>query len=432
MFLQQVDLKAIEKLGLGAYSEVWRAEQWCADGQQRKVIVRYLPVVANIVAFAREKEIYRRALHQGGAGIPRLLEVRRVGVGYLQIFQDAPGEELKKRLEQSPLSCEAALDLLIRLIKVLRSLNSWSVIHSDIKPDNLICDLNQRDIRLIDLTDCFKPGAFYEYEHYVGDRCYTPPERMQGWLNTSSQVFMLGLTLWEMLTSVSPFKVSTKTPFLNAAQLRWGVLNMERLSDCPLWLQRLIAHMLHPLADKRPTLEQINTILQYRTLLPPVQDDRGTVPMPGDEATAQLRLAQVGYHYPRFLMAVELEREGEQNKARHEYAALANAGYSRAQNNLGSLLQNSGRYETAVALFKAALKKGNPYAAFNLGRAYAAGQGVEKDLAAALHYFDWAARHGHMQAQYRLAGLLEEVGRDAEAVFWRQLAEAQERNADTE
>ena len=77
MFLGQPDLTGSGKLGQGAYSEVWRATQRSPKGLRRPVIVRYLPVVANLHAFGLEKEIYRRALRENLTGVPHLLEVRR-------------------------------------------------------------------------------------------------------------------------------------------------------------------------------------------------------------------------------------------------------------------------------------------------------------------------------------------------------------------
>ena len=429
MFLGQSDLTDSGKLGQGAYSEVWRARQRLPNGLHRPVIVRYMPVVANLHAFGLEKEIYRRALRENLTGIPHLLEVRRVGVGYLQIFQDAFGASLREHLSRGPLRVDEATQLLLSVLRTLRVLNGWGLIHSDLKPSNLIWDASLQMGRVIDLTDAYKPGPAYHYEYYIGDKRYAPPERMQGWLEVSSQVFMLGLTLWETLSGAPPFDVSDERPFLNMAQLCWRTLDMASLADAPLWLQRLIAHMVHPEAAKRPSFDQIESVLQTQQCWPVPEDGRGQTALPQDEEEARRQLGAAGYRYPRFREAVEMDEQGAKTTAKRLYSVLANEGYSRAQNNLGNLLIQEGRHTHALALFKAAFKHGNPYAAYNLGRAYAAGRGVEKDQNTARHYFEWAARRGHLQAKYRLADLLRKEGRSAAADFWHEVAQRQEKGA---
>lgn len=427
MFPDQSDLKAIHKLGEGGYSETWRATQLLTDGQQRVVIVRYLPVVSSLDAFAREKEIYRRALRSNLNGVSHLLEVRRVGVGYLQIFEDNAGDTLRKHLRDGPLSVKAAVDVVSDVLKTLRTLNEWGVIHSDIKPSNLIWDASSSRVRLIDLTDAYKPGAYYLYEQYIGDKRYAPPERMQGWLDASSQVFMLGLVFWQLLTGTHPFQVSDEEPFLNMAQFRWGELNLSALADMPLWVQRIITYMLHPNAAQRPSIAQLEAYFKNPVSLPAPVDGRGQKPLPADEYAAQQQLSEAGVRYARFRIALDLDNEGRIEEAKRIYADLAREGYSRAQNNLGLILRNAGHHTQALALFKAAFLRANPYGAYNLARAYMSGQGVEKNEEIARHYFEWAARRGHRHAQLRLAELLRKKGATEEALYWQQLADAQEK-----
>ena len=76
----------------------------------------------------------------------------------------------------------------------------------------------------------------------------------------------------------------------------------------------------------------------------------------------------------------------------------------------------------AVAIWRALATKGDNDAAFNLGQAYRLGRGVKADSGQAKHWFERAARAGHLDAQVSLGLLLFDIGDRAGALGWLQRA----------
>ncbi|SIN68023.1 Serine/threonine protein kinase [Sulfurivirga caldicuralii] len=422
MFPPQPDILAREKLGEGAYSACWRA-LYVKENHRRPVVVRYFPCIKSLHDFGREKEIYRKGVKKGLKSIPRLLEVRKTGSGYLQLFEDAHGRDLRKWLKQrkgEPWPEKTIVDAMTQIATTLMTLNSWGVIHSDIKPANILMNAQGR-IQLLDLTECNRPGSWYHWEHYVGDKKYAPPERMDGHLDEQGQVFMLGLVAWEMATGRHLFEgMDDDTPFLNMVKLRWWPRDRSAIAHLSPWLQHLLLAMSSVDPNQRPTLRHVLKIIEQQVVLDVwrYEENRPQV-FAEDELDARTRLAEAGICYARFMEAVDIENAGEVAEAKKRYAMLAEQGYSRAQNNLGVLLLDVGKVEAAVSLFRKALAKGNVYAAFNLGK-YVQEAG---DLASALRYFEFSAMRGHPQAKEHLSRLLEKKGRYAAAAYWKSLAD---------
>lgn len=100
---------------------------------------------------------------------------------------------------------------------------------------------------------------------------------------------------------------------------------------------------------------------------------------------------------------------------------------ARADFNNGVVALMTGDYDKALSiLVPLAETTDHPYAQYFVGRMYAAGQGVEKDLEAAAKWYRKASEHGVADAQYRLGGLYQSgqgVPRDMEYAYsWYTVA----------
>ena len=109
------------------------------------------------------------------------------------------------------------------------------------------------------------------------------------------------------------------------------------------------------------------------------------------------------------------------------YEKAAGAGSPLGQAKLAGIYDWSEQNEEAVALYRASAEQGHPAGQFGLGEMYAKGEGVERDLDAAVEWFMIAAVGGHAQAHRVLANAYEtgDLGRDvdtAEALRWLKLA----------
>ena len=131
-----------------------------------------------------------------------------------------------------------------------------------------------------------------------------------------------------------------------------------------------------------------------------------------------------------FAKAEKMVREGDMVRAMTTLRRLAAAGYAPAQARMGQLLDAAEENEAAATLYRQAAEQGNAEGVYGLGAMYAAGDGMARDQAQALHWMRVAAEGGHIQAvsflaQAYLAGdpvLKGQPDFDAQTLLWAERA----------
>ncbi len=118
---------------------------------------------------------------------------------------------LDDRLAQGPLSVKEAGKILAQLASALQFAHDHGILHRDIKPSNVL----MRDGEHVYLTDfglVKKVGEDHNITltgYLIGTPEYMAPELADGCLTTSSDIYALGILLYQMLTGCVPFKGST-------------------------------------------------------------------------------------------------------------------------------------------------------------------------------------------------------------------------------
>jgi serine/threonine protein kinase len=119
---------------------------------------------------------------------------------------------LDARLAQGPLSVKEAGRILAQLASALQFAHNHGILHRDIKPSNVL----MRDGEHVYLTDFGLVKKVGEEDHsltltgyLIGTPEYMAPELADGCLTTSSDIYALGILLYQMLTGRVPFKGST-------------------------------------------------------------------------------------------------------------------------------------------------------------------------------------------------------------------------------
>ena len=140
-----------------------------------------------------------------------------------------------------------------------------------------------------------------------------------------------------------------------------------------------------------------------------------------DSATAEHLLhlaADTGHAEAANNLGVLLEQSGRAEEAERWYRAAADTGHAEAANNLGVLLERSGRAEEAERWYRAAADTGHAEAANNLGVLLERSGRAEE----AERWYRAAADTGHAEAANNLGVLLERSGRAEEAERWYRAA----------
>ncbi|GCE26739.1 hypothetical protein KDA_22230 [Dictyobacter alpinus] len=166
--------------------------------------------------FEREAQIVAQLEH------PNILTVyeygRYNGMAYFAMPYLSAGSLRNYLRSQQPLSPPHALDLLAPILRALQYAHDRGLIHRDIKPDNMLFKADQSlvlsDFGLVKvLPDEGDGDAFSAFESHtnsiMGTPQYMSPEQIQGKAVPASDIYSMGIVLYELLTGHVPFVADT-------------------------------------------------------------------------------------------------------------------------------------------------------------------------------------------------------------------------------
>jgi eukaryotic-like serine/threonine-protein kinase len=166
--------------------------------------------------FHREAAIGRKLDHPGVVKVLPAEDDGRV----CMIMEWVEGRPLQKILdEEKKLSPERVERIAIRICDALAYIHGHGVIHRDLKPDNIMVD-EQDQIKLIDFGIAGEARArrltFAKFTKAMGTPDYVSPEQVKGKRGDGrSDIYSLGVMLYEMLTGQMPFGGANPLAALN-------------------------------------------------------------------------------------------------------------------------------------------------------------------------------------------------------------------------
>ena len=165
---------------------------------------------------------------------------------YVQEFIE--GVNLKEYIKKHPLHIDDAINLAKMLLKASQYLLKFDLVHADIKPENII--VTKRGEKLIfKLIDFGSMTPIYSTATRVGTPSYLAPERFsQSAISESTEIFAIGVTLYEALTQKLPYGEIEpfSTPKFSKAKMPHQIN-----SKIPLWLSSIIMRAIEIEPKKR-------------------------------------------------------------------------------------------------------------------------------------------------------------------------------------
>ena len=214
----------IEKqIGEGGMGSVYLARRDDGHFEQRvalKLVRHGLHLDARMVRRFRHERQILAALHH--PGIARLLDggLTEHGLPYFAM-EYVEGEPIDRYCESRLLGIEAKLHLFAHVCDALAHAHAKQIVHRDIKPSNIMVT-NTGDPRLLDFGIAKLLGPLDDGEHPVAhtrhsERLLTPeyasPEQLRGEpVAIASDVYCLGVLLYELLTGQRPFRSAERSP----------------------------------------------------------------------------------------------------------------------------------------------------------------------------------------------------------------------------
>jgi serine/threonine-protein kinase len=166
--------------------------------------------------FQREREICESLDHP--AVVKAFAKGKR---SRYMVMEFAPGKMLRHVMnEQKKIPVERAVKIAVALCDALEYIHSEGVVHRDLKPENIMIDGQDR-IKLIDFGIAGRSGArrltFGKLSQVMGTPDYIAPEQIQGKRGDArTDVYALGVMLYEMLTGETPFPGSNPLVIMNS------------------------------------------------------------------------------------------------------------------------------------------------------------------------------------------------------------------------
>ena len=197
----------VEQIGIGGMAIVYRAiDRNTGHSVAVKVLKPEFNRDAEFVSrFQREAEAASKMTHHN---IVNLLDVGMDGENRYLIMEYVKGQTLKEVIrEKGRLTAPVAVQITIRILSALQHAHQNGIIHRDIKPQNILVHADGH-IKVADfgIARMANSSTLTKGDSVMGSVHYFSPEQAQGkGTDVTSDLYSVGVTLYEMLTGRVPF-----------------------------------------------------------------------------------------------------------------------------------------------------------------------------------------------------------------------------------
>jgi serine/threonine protein kinase/Tfp pilus assembly protein PilF len=200
----------LRSLGAGGMGQVYLAED---PSLGRKVALKLLP--AQLMQDQnRLRRLEQEARNASALNHPNIITIHEIGQWndtHFIVTEFIDGKTLRERMQTGPIPTPDVVEVGIQVAGALAAAHAASIVHRDIKPANImvrddgyvkvldfgLAKLTAKTSPLLDRTD---PG------HVMGTVGYMSPEQALGKsLDSRTDIFSLGVVLYEMVTGIRPF-----------------------------------------------------------------------------------------------------------------------------------------------------------------------------------------------------------------------------------
>ena len=244
--------KILKKLGEGGMGVVFRAMDLSLE---REVALKFLPRRYNTNPAMKER-FKREARAAAALDHPNICGVFEVGeTDEGRLFIAMPfykGKTLKEKIFDKSITVSDAVEYAIQTAEGLAHAHQAGIIHRDIKPENIMIT-DDGQLKILDFgvakiadADVTQKGTL------LGTISYMSPEQAAGeTVDARSDLWSLGLVLYEMITGRQPFNHDEISTMISTILLREPVPVSEIAENVPPELEKIISKALRKIKDER-------------------------------------------------------------------------------------------------------------------------------------------------------------------------------------
>jgi serine/threonine protein kinase len=282
--------RIIKKLGRGGMGEVYLAQDTKLD---RKVAIKVL-TPETVAKENAKKRLIREAQAAAKLDHPNICAIYDVNEADSHTFivmQYIQGETLADIMRRKVLRLGVALDIAQQTAEALGEAHAQGIIHRDIKPHNIMIT-PRGQVKILDFglskqlhkpdqvdNEALTESLLSTPGKIIGTMPYMSPEQVRGeTLDASSDIFSLGVTLFEMVAGKHPFKGQSSQVTMSRILLAQPLTSERLQSLAPPELQRLIGKMLSKeKAERYQTAEELLSDISQLPPLTPIDETQSVM-----------------------------------------------------------------------------------------------------------------------------------------------------------
>ncbi len=263
-----------KKLGKGGFGEVWLAKNVTALVSRNPEVALKIPHDEDIDLAAIKQEAAIWLAASGHDNVLPFIEANVYEDHVVFVSEYAPDGSLHSWLKQhggrAP-SIEAAVEMTRGVLNGLAHLHARNIIHRDLKPDNILLQGTTPRITDFGISRVF--NSLSQSSVIAGTPVYMAPEAFDGKRNQQTDVWSVGMMLYQMLVGRLPFTGETYGEVMNA------VLSKPPHplpANVPQWLQQVVAEAI----AKKPEARYQTATAMLSALTPSVPPSPVVSPKP--------------------------------------------------------------------------------------------------------------------------------------------------------
>ncbi len=312
----------LERIGTGGMSDVYKAKDYKLNRFVAvKVLKQEFSENANFVSKFRVEA-------QAAAGLmhPNIVNVYDVGEEdgiYYIVMEQVEGITLKKYIERKArLSVKEAVSIAIQVSMGLEAAHNNHIIHRDIKPQNILIS-KEGKVKVTDFGIAKAATSNTITSNVMGSVHYTSPEQARGgYSDEKSDIYSLGITLFEMLTGRVPFNGETTVAIAIKHIQEEMPSPREYVPEIPISVEQIVCKCCQKSPDRRYQSMQELIMDLKQSLINPDEDFVKLVD-PDEEASTRMitdrDMAQIKRQSDRRDSMEEAMRLKKDNMRNYEY-----------------------------------------------------------------------------------------------------------------
>ena len=243
--------EVIEKIGAGGMADVYKGRD--------TMLNRYVAIKVLKKEFREDATFVKkfRSEAQAAAGLlnPNIVNVYDVGEDrglYYMVMELVEGITLKEYIDRKKrLSAREVISIAIQMCSGIEEAHKHHIIHRDIKPQNIIIS-NDGKVKVTDFGIARMVTSTTTTTVAMGSVHYTSPEQARGgYSDEKSDIYSIGITLYEMVTGQVPFNGDTTVEVAMKHLQEEITPPSELVPDIPYSLEQIILKCTQKNAERR-------------------------------------------------------------------------------------------------------------------------------------------------------------------------------------